>query len=82
MFSVVVAVVVVAVVCCHHLFLVSYFQAAIGAAGGIDLVLRAMQAHPNNGGVQENAFAALYILNNHPSNKVQCFSAQINIELS
>ena len=45
---------------------------AIGAAGGIDLLLGAMQAHPNNGELQERACVALLSLSAQASNLV-CF---------
>jgi hypothetical protein len=45
-------------------------QVAIGAAGGIDLLLRAMQWHPKNSQVQENTCWALNRLSIHASNKV------------
>jgi hypothetical protein len=48
------------------------FQVSIGAAGGIDLLLGAMQAHPNNGKLQEYAFVALFNLSKHASVLV-CF---------
>ncbi len=35
------------------------FQVAIGAAGGIDLLLRAMREHPYNGDLQESACLSL-----------------------
>ena len=49
------------------------FQEAIGAAGGIDLLLGAMQAHPKQANVQKNACAALDMLRVHATNKVYYF---------
>ena len=55
----------------HRVFLFRHaFQVEIGAVGGIDLLLAAVQVHPNNHTLQENACLALRNLSIH-ANKVQ-----------
>ncbi len=48
-------------------------QEIIGAAGGIDLLLGAIKAHPNNGSLQEHVCLTLRSLSTRTANKVCCF---------
>ncbi len=49
------------------------FQVTIGAAGGIDMLLGVMQAHPKQVNVQQYACEALDMLHAHATNKVYYF---------
>ncbi len=47
-----------------------FVQVAMGAAGGVDLLLGALQAHPQTADLQQDACVALSFLCTHASNKV------------